>query len=106
VADQAELEETVGIPGYRAFSVYLNRHRNMISDQTQLYGPLREDSEVWHLMQLPEGSEGLQSAASKEIDALLRTWGIEKVRLDEEASAKSSDDKSSKGPGQMLVFTE
>jgi hypothetical protein len=57
-------------------------------------------------MQLPEGSEGLQSAASKEIDALLRMWGIEKVRLDEETSAKSSDDESSKGPGQMLVFTE
>jgi hypothetical protein len=30
-------------------------------------------------MQLPEGSEGLQSAASKEIDVLLRAWGIEKV---------------------------
>jgi hypothetical protein len=62
VANQIELEETVvGIPDYRAFSVYLSRHRNMISDQAQLYGPLREDSEVWeeHLMQLPEGSEGL-----------------------------------------------
>jgi len=57
-------------------------------------------------MQLPEGSEGLQSAASKEIDALLRMWGIGKVRLDEETSAKSSDDESNKGPGQMLVFTE
>lgn len=57
-------------------------------------------------MQLPEGSEGLESAASKEIDALLRTWGVEKVRLDEETSAKSSDDESSKGPGQMLVSTE
>ena len=47
VANQIELEETVvGIPGYRAFNVYLDQHRNMISDQTQLHGPLREDSEV------------------------------------------------------------
>jgi hypothetical protein len=54
VANQIELEETaVSIPGCRAFYVYLDRHRNMISDQTQLYGPLREDSGVWekHLMQ-------------------------------------------------------
>jgi hypothetical protein len=61
MANQIELEETVvNIPSCRAFYVYLDRHRNMISDQTQLYGPLREDSEVWeeHLMQLPEGSEG------------------------------------------------
>lgn len=47
VANQIELEETVvGTPGYQAFNVYLDRHRNMISDQTQLYGPLREDSEA------------------------------------------------------------
>jgi hypothetical protein len=48
----------------------------------------------------------LHSATSKEIDALLRTWGIEKAKLDEETSAESSDDESSKGLGQMLVFTE
>jgi hypothetical protein len=104
-----ELEETaLGIPGYRAFNVYLDRHIKMISDQAQLYRPLREDSEVLeeHLMQLPEGSEGLRSAASKEIDALLRMWEREKVRLDEENSAKSSDDESSKGLGHTLAFTE
>jgi hypothetical protein len=57
VANQMELEEAVvGIPGHRAFNVYLDRHRNMISDQTQLYGPLREGSWEEHLMQLPEGS--------------------------------------------------
>jgi hypothetical protein len=33
VANQIELEETaVGIPGYRAFNVYLDWHRNIISD--------------------------------------------------------------------------
>ena len=47
VVNQIELEETVvGTPGYQAFNVYLDRHRNMISDHTQLYGPLREDSEA------------------------------------------------------------
>jgi hypothetical protein len=49
---------------------------------------------------------GLQSAASKEIDALLWTWGTEKARLGEENTAKSSDDESRKGPGQKLLFTE
>src|SRR3954453_5467139 len=82
----------------RAFNVYLDQHIKMISDQAQLYRPLEENPEVLEEHLMREGSEGLQSAASKEIDGLLRMWKIEKVRLDEENSLKSSDNESSKRP--------
>jgi hypothetical protein len=87
---RAEEETVLGFPGYRPFNIYLDRHRNMVADQTQLYGPLKEDSEPWVV---PEGSERMQSAAAQEIDAKLREWGIETVRIDEEDKGESVDEE-------------
>jgi hypothetical protein len=81
VARKREEEETVlGFPGYRPFNFYLDRHWDMVEDKTQLYGPLREESNLWEEldMEVSEGSGRLQSAASKEIDAKLKEWGITK----------------------------
>ena len=86
----------LGIRGHRAFNIHLDRHRKEV-DQTQLYGPLREDSEIWeeHLTAVLEDSERMQSAASQEIDALLRKWGIKKAAAHDEEKGKGAVEEGS-----------
>ena len=98
-------EETVlGFPGYVPFNLYLDRHWDMIEDKKQLYGPLRQDSYIGEEleMEVPEGSERLQSTAAREIDEHLRSWEIKKGESDKEVNLKGVAKGSDVGPSANL----